>query len=68
MSLEGLLACDQLLDLDRGSTQATRIDEAQAVVGEHGMEFVRSSGNQIWPELPRYGRGDVLAYLDESAL
>ena len=46
MGSEGLLACDQLLDLGGCPALATGIGEVQAVVGEHGVDFIWNSGNQ----------------------
>ncbi len=47
VSSEGLLTCNQLLDLGCCPTRATGIGEVQAVVGEHGMDFVGNSGDQV---------------------
>ena len=47
VSSEGLLTSDQLLDLGRRPTRATGIGEVQTVVGEHGMDLVENSGDQV---------------------
>ena len=53
VSSEGLLTCDQLLDLGRRPTRAPGIGEVQTVVGEHDMDLVGNSGDQVQQELSR---------------
>ena len=66
VSAEGLLTCDQLLDLRRRPTHAPGIGEVQTVVGEHGMDFVGNSGDQVQQELSRDGRCGLLVQLGEG--
>jgi hypothetical protein len=40
----------------------------QTVVGEHGMDFVGNSGDQVQQELSRDGRCGLLVQLGEDEL
>jgi hypothetical protein len=68
VSSEGFLARDQLLDLGRCPIRATGIGEVQAVVGQHGMDLVGNSGDQVEEELSRDGSGGLLVQLCEGEL
>ena len=68
VSAEGLLTGDQLLDLRCGPTRAPGIGEVQAVVGQHGMDLVGNSGDQVEEELSRDGSGGLLVQLCEGEL
>lgn len=68
MSAEGLLTCDQLLDLHCRPTRAPVIGEVQTVVIEHGIDLVWDSGDPVQQELSRDGRGGLLVQLGEGEL